>query len=55
MKRGRSSFWKAEMKIIGLTLLILGVSIIGILVLPYRMWLVAIGCILIYLGYRLFC
>ena len=55
MRKGRYSFWNAEMKIIGLILLILGISIIGILVLPYRLWLVIIGLMLIYLGYKLFC
>ncbi|NLK73503.1 MAG: hypothetical protein GX285_10860 [Clostridiales bacterium] len=55
MRRNRCFFWRAEMKIIGLVLLILGISIIGILILPYKLWLIIIGFLLIYLGYKLFC
>lgn len=48
-------FWGIEKKLIGLALIFIGVLILGIILLPFRAWLVIVGCILIYIGYCLFC
>ncbi|WP_190014664.1 hypothetical protein [Geosporobacter subterraneus] len=43
-----------ERRILGLILLITGLVIIAVITLPYRVWMVLLGCCMLYLGYKLF-
>ncbi|HHY91584.1 MAG TPA: hypothetical protein GX503_07955 [Clostridiales bacterium] len=45
---------KVDKKWIGLLILLLGIAIVAIITLPYKVWIVIIGCMMIYIGYKLF-
>ncbi|WP_156782304.1 hypothetical protein [Geosporobacter ferrireducens] len=45
---------RIERRIIGLMLLMAGLVIIAVITLPYRVWMVLLGCCMLYLGYKLF-
>lgn len=45
---------RIERRIIGLLLLMTGVVVIAVITLPYKVWMVLLGCCMLYLGYKLF-
>jgi len=43
-----------EVELFGLILLIIGICTIGAFILPTKLWLIILGCLMIFCGFKLF-
>lgn len=45
---------RGQIELLGLIMLVVGVITIGIFILPYKAWLIVLGLVMIFCGYKLF-